>query len=98
LVQYPLAPVLSHTLRRGSSAFLANTCFVQSDLRGAILKKAAQLTDEQLSRAFGDETTKLPEGIDHAPEWSKPIEQQHKDVGFNPDSFGIRVDAPCGSF
>jgi uncharacterized protein YjbI with pentapeptide repeats len=80
------------------SADLANTCLVRADLRGANLEDAEHLTAEQLERAFGDENTTLPEGIERPSAWSNPIEQQHKDEGFNPDFIGIREYAPCGSF
>jgi uncharacterized protein YjbI with pentapeptide repeats len=79
------------------SAYLPGTCFVHSDLRGANLEETERLTNNQLKRAFGDENTKLPQGIDRPSAWTKPIGEQRKDEGFDPHNFGITAGAQCGS-
>jgi hypothetical protein len=44
----------------------------RANLQGANLQDAQRLTQEQIERAFGDETTTLPEGLRRPMEWPSP--------------------------
>jgi uncharacterized protein YjbI with pentapeptide repeats len=78
------------------SAYLAGTCFIHADLRDADLEGASQLTNKQLQQAFGNQNTKLPDTWRRPDAWSKPIEQQRKDKGYDPNYIPIGTN-PCDS-
>lgn len=66
LLEYVKKLTFADTDARGAifrHAFLGGVDFAGADLRGADFTRATGLTDRQLSRACGDETTILPPGL-----------------------------------
>jgi hypothetical protein len=59
-----------------SGAYLSRTNLSEADLRGADLSEAAYLTQEQLEKTTGDETTKLPSDLEPPAHWGVKTYEQ----------------------
>lgn len=65
---------LSHADLRGAS--LVSAFLKRTDLTGADLSSARGLTMDQISDAYGDDQTKLPQGMQLPNSWARPTRVQ----------------------
>ena len=76
-VPYPLRSQMAKVELRGadltgadlSGAYLSEATVARTGLRGVNLRGAKGLTHEQIERAFGDRTTRLPDHLQYPESW-----------------------------
>jgi uncharacterized protein YjbI with pentapeptide repeats len=81
---YPGAPPWAEDLSEASGASPWEATWGEADLRGADLREAdlsgvRYVTQEQLEKAIGDESTKLPPGLKPPAHWGVNTDEQIKE-------------------